>query len=834
MDEFNNNTNNHLKNNHKKLYQSSSQIDMKSNALRKKPQTNFVSLINNLSSDIKIFYHSTKHCLNQGKILLYNNKFSSEKIFDLIEKNLNEFITKAKDIFKRIKYIHQINNIQRDMNCSSPTTERIFFNNNNDNIKKIIENEVYCSKIFNQSQRNIDNDKMIISPKINKNISDNEKEMIKSSRNSSKDIKLNKRYDFYNIDENSDFKGHSANKIIYNNYSQQYNNLKRSANNNINKKSLINLKKKIIFDKKQDNSSLNSLVLSNSQLLNNNSQSNNNTSKREQKKIFAHLKIILSLLKQLKTIKGNIYIKSQEADNHKNILNKIYKQLIILLKHIFKNNNSINSNSSLDLSIDNKNINNNTTNFSFKDNSNYNSKEDINKNININTDYYNKEIKYRDLIIKQMKLNQNKNKINENKNLDKIKQNYLEAKNEKEKIEAENNELKIKIVNLEKQLSEIKNKEINTQIPILVIQKFDFQYIIGEEYIGEKAQKLIDELNSKIKEKNEEIEKINLELNNYKDLDILTKEEINKLKEEKNKFEEEINLIKKEKEDLNKKNNEYINENKVLKDNLEIENKNIEKYKKLISCQEEQINNLKNNLNENNNNHINNNIKSESDAINNINNSKLNKDNNSNNINIEERKNKKRNNSKMNDYQIEQDKIFLKYELLKNDYDKLNNTLQQKQKLLDNYTKISSETASKTNIDEQILELMDKHKKEIDELTQQYNKNILRLRINQPSPYSPETHLILADKRYAKYDLKWYLLTLKSEEEKSYENTFWVPELEMKPIMGKFNEYKTEREIEDEKFDNLYKMQEKWIRKIDENEKIIESLKERLSEYENI
>jgi len=834
MDEFNNNTNNHLKNNHKKLYQSSSQIDMKSNALRKKPQTNFVSLINNLSSDIKIFYHSTKHCLNQGKILLYNNKFSSEKIFDLIEKNLNEFIIKAKDIFKRIKYIHQINNIQRDMNCSSPTTERIFFNNNNDNIKKIIENEVYCSKIFNQSQRNIDNDKMIISPKINKNISDNEKEMIKSSRNSSKDIKLNKRYDFYNIDENSDFKGHSANKIIYNNYSQQYNNLKRSANNNINKKSLINLKKKIIFDKKQDNSSLNSLVLSNSQLLNNNSQSNNNTSKREQKKIFVHLKIILSLLKQLKTIKGNIYIKSKEADNHKNILNKIYKQLIILLKHIFKNNNSVNSNSSLDLSIDNKNINNNTTNFSFKDNSNYNSKEDINKNININTDYYNKEIKYRDLIIKQMKLNQNKNKINENKNLDKIKQHYLEAKNEKEKIEAENNELKIKIVNLEKQLSEIKNKEINTQIPILVIQKFDFQYLIGEEYIGEKAQKLIDELNSKIKEKNEEIEKINLELNNYKDLDILTKEEINKLKEEKNKFEEEINLIKKEKEDLNKKNNEYINENKVLKDNLEIENKNIEKYKKLISCQEEQINNLKNNLNENNNNHINNNIKSESDAINNINNSKLNKDNNSNNINIEERKNKKRNNSKMNDYQIEQDKIFLKYELLKNDYDKLNNTLQQKQKLLDNYTKISSETASKTNIDEQILELMDKHKKEIDELTQQYNKNILKLRINQPSPYSPETHLILADKRYAKYDLKWYLLTLKSEEEKSYENTFWVPELEMKPIMGKFNEYKTEREIEDEKFDNLYKMQEKWIRKIDENEKVIESLKERLSEYENI
>ena len=207
MDEFQNN-NDYFKKNSKKLHQSSSQTDIKSNIMKKNLQTNFVLLLNHLSSDIKLFYHSTKHCLNQGKNLLDKNKFSSEQIFDLIEKNLNEFIIKAKDIFKRIKYIHQINIIQKEMNSSSPNTERFFLNNNNENKNQIFENELYYSQIINKSHMNIDKNKKIISPKIDnyfqKNISYNENEMIISSRNSSKDIKLNNRYnDFYNIDENN-------------------------------------------------------------------------------------------------------------------------------------------------------------------------------------------------------------------------------------------------------------------------------------------------------------------------------------------------------------------------------------------------------------------------------------------------------------------------------------------------------------------------------------------------------------------------------------------------------------------------------------------------------
>ena len=94
-------------------------------------------------------------------------------------------------------------------------------------------------------------------------------------------------------------------------------------------------------------------------------------------------------------------------------------------------------------------------------------------------------------------------------------------------------------------------------------------------------------------------------------------------------------------------------------------------------------------------------------------------------------------------------------------------------------------------------------------------------------------HIILIDKRYAKYDLKWYLVTVLTENEKNYENTFWVTELEMKTILSQFNKYKTEKELEDEKFDNLYKMQEKWIKQLDQKEKLIEEMKVKINFYEN-
>ena len=183
--------------------------------------------------------------------------------------------------------------------------------------------------------------------------------------------------------------------------------------------------------------------------------------------------------------------------------------------------------------------------------------------------------------------------------------------------------------------------------------------------------------------------------------------------------------------------------------------------------------------------------------------------------------------------QMEQDKIVLKYELLKNDYDKLNSTLQQKQKLLDNFSKLTTcETSSKTNIDEQILELISEHKKEIDDLTEKYNRNIINLKMILPINYSPETHCILIDKKYNKYNLRWFLLTITTATEKNYENTFWVPEDEIKTMLDQFNKFKTEKELEEEQFESIYITQQKWIKQIDQNEQLINKLKAQLQKYE--
>ena len=830
-------------NNIKKNRTSSSVINIKS---KNNSHSNFVSLVNNLSSDIKLFYHSTKLFLNQGKEPNNKRNISSKQIFDLIEQNLIDFISKAKEIFKRMKYIQKINLIQQDMTHSGASPQSLIrINPNNDNIylnsncennfnrsyimnkKKLFDEEVYIPSFCENNNNNNNNTNNNNNNYFHKNNSDNEinndNDMIKSLNNSSKDMKIINKYNKYNklIDIEENPNRNSVNKIMYNNYNQ-YNNLKRNNNN----KSVINLRKKIIFDKKQDNSSIGSLGVSSSKGINNNTNTNiNNSNNLNQNKllignneILDKLNNLIALMKELRLIKGNIFIKSLDAEKHKNLLNKIYNEIIIIIKIISKENNMKTLNNFLE---DNKQKNHSSNNLNFN-NRLFNNNKNENNIENIRTDNYNKDINYRDLIIHQSK--QIKNINNDNKNFHIIKQQCIELQKEKEKIIKINNELKQKIINLEK----IKNK--HQSMPKLLTQNFYFQFIKNEDYIGEKAQKILDELNGEIKEKNEKIEKINIELNNYKEKDNKSNEEISKLNEEINKKKEEINKCQKEIENLINKNNEYINDNKQLKENLEIENKNIEKYKKIVSYQEEEIKDLKNNSKIN---IINNNstIKEEPEKSNNK--LPLNNSNNNNNINLDEKKNKKRNSSKNNEYQMEQDKIYLKYELLKNDYDKLNNTLQQKQKLLDNYSKISSETASKTNIDEQILELMAEHKKEIEDLKKEYNKNIINLKMNQPSPFSPLTHKILIDKRYASYDLKWYLLTILTEEEKNYKNTFWVSDIDMKPILNQFDKFKTEREIEDEKFENLYKMQEKWIKQIDENEKLIQTLKDKLAVYEN-
>ena len=479
----------------------------------------------------------------------------------------------------------------------------------------------------------------------------------------------------------------------------------------------------------------------------------------------------------------------------------------------------------------------------FKSVSNSNSKEKKtvikNDNLNLNTiSKINVELMESKKIIIDLKEKiKNYEKILKKNNIEKQYELITQKNNELKKTSEVNEKLKTQINLLYNKL-EMNNKQRKSFQTLYTFNINSFSIIsygdkVDKGVISEEAQKIINEIKSELQIKNESNEKLNNEINMYKNGESQLKEEISKLNAEiKNYRNNEIKLkndISDYKENISKcqKENEILREqkneeNKNVQKTIELQNQNIEKYKKLIFYQEEEIKSLKNDdmniiIKEDMNKEINDIIHNEENSIN------INKDNS--------KKNKQKNS--INQLQIEQDKIVLKYELLKNDYEKLNSTLQQKQKLLDNYSKLSNETSSKKNIDAQLLELVSQHKKEIENLTKKYNQNIINLKMNLPISYSPNTHCILIDKSYSKYNLRWFLLTIITAEEKDYENTFWVSEQEIKPMLEEFNNFRTEKELEQEHFESIYVTQQKWIKQIDENERLISKLKAQLQKYEN-
>ena len=251
----------------KKIRLSASSISLNS----QNSQSKFVFLINHLSSDIKKFYTSIKQCLDDGKQNIFQNNNLSLNTFDLIDKYLIEFILKAKEIFKRMKYMQKINIIQQELNNNQNCNQNLNMNllnqnnninniNNNNNYlksyhdnKKLIDDDIYIPSLCNNTSTSFHINKFF--KKINlekKNKLKEKQDMIKSLNNSSKDINLIKKYDSnFSPDVSRKINNHSANKLIYNNYNHQYNNLKRN-----NKKRVINLRKKIIYDKKNENTYL--------------------------------------------------------------------------------------------------------------------------------------------------------------------------------------------------------------------------------------------------------------------------------------------------------------------------------------------------------------------------------------------------------------------------------------------------------------------------------------------------------------------------------------------------------------------------------------------------
>ena len=142
----------------KKIRNSSSSISINS----QNPQSKFVFLINHLSSDIKKFYTSIKQCIDSGKQNIFENNNSSINTFELIDKYLIEFILKAKEIFKRMKYMQKINLIQQEINNNQNSNQNLSINlhnqNSNNNYlksyhdnKKLIDDDVNIPSLCNNT-----------------------------------------------------------------------------------------------------------------------------------------------------------------------------------------------------------------------------------------------------------------------------------------------------------------------------------------------------------------------------------------------------------------------------------------------------------------------------------------------------------------------------------------------------------------------------------------------------------------------------------------------------------------------------------------------------------
>ena len=126
------------------------------------------------------------------------------------------------------------------------------------------------------------------------------------------------------------------------------------------------------------------------------------------------------------------------------------------------------------------------------------------------------------------------------------------------------------------------------------------------------------------------------------------------------------------------------------------------------------------------------------------------------------------------------------------------------------------------------MKLIKKHENEIEELNKKYIRNIINLKLNLPNCFSAETHEILIDKKYTKYNLHWYLLTIISAKEKDYENTFWVSEDEIKDSLSEFNKFNNEDEIEKKNNEDFLIYQQKLIKRIEDNENHIYKLESKL------
>ena len=346
MDNSQNQNKNRNQIKYKEIRTSSSQVNIRP----KYKQDGLVFLINTLNKDIKVFFQSVKQCLIESKI--NNSKLSPFEILQLIEQYLNEFIDKAKDTFKKMKYTQKINILQQaiddyqtnnNKNLNLNLKDEMLMNNRN----KILVDEVYMPSLCNNTSsslmvNNYFDDNININTNLDHNLNNINQNFKKINNYSYNKIKNNNNI---NIRKNSNDIFQNYNNKYNNNYNYNYikqlNDVK-NKNKNKNTKDENDIRKKILVNKIQVNNSNNS---------NNNSNSNNKSAPKvhyysnnqtlnniysPKKEILNNLNRIITLLKEIKSINGNVFTKTCEAQEHQKLSSKLYYELNNLVNNIFK------------------------------------------------------------------------------------------------------------------------------------------------------------------------------------------------------------------------------------------------------------------------------------------------------------------------------------------------------------------------------------------------------------------------------------------------------------------------------------------------------------------
>ena len=678
-----------------------------------------VLLINILNDEIKSYFLATKQIILKSKEGI-NNRINYDYI-NLIEKQLYLFIQKAKDLFKKMKYVKR-------QNCFQQQTEK---NNNNNQLYNYCNNNFfYYSNAPLATNTNDYNDQP------NNNIFQNnsyKKKLIKSP-NEITNFNIN----YYLTRNNSPrYKQQFERKVIYRNKSDIMSDNENSSN-------CLN-KQLNIQNKKSDKDDL--------------------------------IKKILFLLKKLKITKGKIFYETNEAQKYKYIFNTLLGELDKLIKII--------SNEKIEKE------------YKCLSERGLQNKEKYEKFINL--------LNYQKFLLTNNKNEKNKNNnsrssIKINKTFNNINGCNLINDN-RNQINLFNNQ-NIKLKGVSKSIDEkCKNEIFNNKIK----QKENTIFNINKQNKNSLRNKLFKDIMSSMNEDNQE------EKNNY---GIINPQLVDKEQQTDyifiNIISKEIYLfIEKDSKIINNKQKtleELKNQIQILKDQNEILKKDLSNSNNqlsLMKLEEEKKNkeiNLMKKLIEYNENSISKNKGEKKESI---------------------------INDGYEELQRDRDQALIKYELLKRDYDRQAIQLKEKEKLLNNYNLYSNIDNSK-NIDEKILKLIKKHENEIEELNKKYIRNIINLKVNLPNCFSAETHEILIDKKYTKYNLHWYLLTIISAKEKDYENTFWVSEDEIKDSLSEFNKFNNEDEIEKKNNEDFLIYQQKLIKRIEDNENHIYKLESKL------